>query len=106
MKNINIFLVTLLLSAPLSLMAQSEDGDAAEAQDSIVVVKRARKAKKQEATREDDGCKETGKAALYTYLRREYVAKGIDLRTSTLVRLLSLSEEELKFIESGEPLPL
>lgn len=61
---------------------------------------------KQEATREDDGCKETGKAALYTYLRRKYVAKGIDLRTSTLVRLLSLSEEELKFIESGEPLPL
>ena len=55
MKNINIFLVTLLLSAPLSLMAQSEDGDAAEAQDSIVVVKRARKAKKQEATREIKG---------------------------------------------------
>ncbi len=55
MKNINIFLVTLLLSAPLSVMAQSEDGDAAEAQDSTVVVKRVRKAKKQEATREIKG---------------------------------------------------
>ena len=55
MKNINIFLVIMLLSAPLSVMAQSEDGEAAEAQDSTVVVKRVRKAKKQEATREIKG---------------------------------------------------
>ena len=53
---------------------------------------------------QQEGCKETGKAALYTYLRHEYVDKGIDIRTSPLVRHLSLSEKELQFIESGEPL--
>ena len=61
---------------------------------------------KQKETRQSEGSKETGKAALYTYLRREYVAKGIDIRNSPLVQHLSLSESELKFIESGEPLPL
>ena len=53
-----------------------------------------------------EGFKETGKAALYTYLQREYVEKGIDIRTSPLVQHLSLSEIELKIIESSEPLPL
>ena len=61
---------------------------------------------KQKETRQEEGCKETGKAALYTYLCREYVAKGIDIRTSPLVQHLSLSENELQFIESCEPLPL
>ena len=55
---------------------------------------------------QEKGCKETGRAALYTYLRREYVAKGIDIRTSPLVQHLSLPEKELQFIESGEPLIL
>ena len=62
--------------------------------------------KRQKETQRTEGCKETGKAALYTYLRREYVAKGIDIRTSQLVQHLSLPEKELQFIESGEPLIL
>ena len=61
---------------------------------------------KQKEARQMEGFKETGKAALYTYLQREYVAKGIDIRTSPLVQHLSLSEKELKFIESCEPLLL
>ena len=53
-----------------------------------------------------EGFCEVGIAALYTYLRREYVAKGIDIRTSPVVMLSSLSEKDLRFIESGEPLLL
>ena len=53
-----------------------------------------------------EGFCEVGIAALYTYLRREYVAKGIDIRTSPVVLLSSLTEKDLKFIESGEPLLL
>ena len=53
MKNINILLMTLLLAAPLSIVAQSEDAD--EAQDTVAVVKRVRKSRKQEATREIKG---------------------------------------------------
>ena len=59
---------------------------------------------KEKETVRDKGCKETGRAALYTYLRREYVAKGIDIRTSPLVQRLPLSEKELQFIESCEPM--
>lgn len=51
-------------------------------------------------------CRETGRDALYSYLRRMYVAKGIDLRTSPIVELGSFTDEELSFIESCEPLPL
>ena len=51
------------------------------------------------------GCRETGKAALYSYLRRNYVDKGIDLHESPFVSLASFTEQELRFIESGEPLP-
>ena len=54
MTDINKLLIMLLLAAPLTLMAQSED-DATEAQDSTAVVKRVRKARKQEATREIKG---------------------------------------------------
>lgn len=53
-----------------------------------------------------EGCREVGKAALYKYLRREYVAKGIDIRTSPIVRLSSFSDQEIEFIMSGEPLLL
>ena len=52
----------------------------------------------------NEGCCEVGIAALSSYLRREYVAKGIDIRTSPAVRLSALTEKELKFIESGEPM--
>ena len=54
----------------------------------------------------NEGCVETGKAALYRYLRREYVNKGIDVRTSPIVMHGNFSEKELKFIESGEELLL
>ena len=53
-----------------------------------------------------EGFVETGKPALYRYLRREYVSKGIDMRTSPIVMHGNYSEKELKFIESGEELPL
>ena len=65
-----------------------------------------RLAREERNTDSHQGCEETGIAALYTFLRREYVAKGRDLRTAPIVRLGSFSDEELRFIESGEPLPL
>lgn len=61
---------------------------------------------KERDTTQEEGCKERGTAALYTYLRQEYVAKGIDIRTSPVVKLFKLTEKELQFIESGEPLQL
>ena len=63
------------------------------------------KAKEKEAKLEE-GCREAGTAALYTYLRQEYVAKGIDIRTAPIVKLFKFTEKELQFIESGEPLQL
>ena len=53
-----------------------------------------------------EGFEEVGKAALYRYLRREYVSKGEDIRKAPVVALGCLSEKELKFIESNEELPL
>ena len=53
-----------------------------------------------------EGFVETGRPALYRYLRREYVSKGIDMRTSPIIMHGIFSEKELKFIESGEELPL
>ena len=53
-----------------------------------------------------EGFEEVGKAALYRYLRREYVSKGKDIRKAPVVALGCLSEKELKFIESNEELPL
>ena len=60
----------------------------------------------QNAKKAQEGFCEVGKAALYTYLRHEYVDKGINVRTSPVVRLSSLTEKEIRFIESGEPLLL
>lgn len=54
----------------------------------------------------DTGTKEVGKAALITYLRNEYVAKGRDIRTSALFQKGLIAEAELPMIESMEPLPL
>ena len=61
---------------------------------------------REKEAKESEGFCEVGIAALYTYLRNEYVAKGIDIRTSPYVKQSSMTEEELKFIESSEPLPL
>ncbi|MBR6264444.1 MAG: hypothetical protein IKR05_14695 [Prevotella sp.] len=65
---------------------------------------RKRLAKKEEKVKDCGQCREVGKAALYSYLRRECVDKGIDLRNSPIVQLGSFSEQTLRFIESGEPL--
>ena len=61
---------------------------------------------REKETKQSEGYCEVGIAALYTYLRREYVAKGKDIRTSPVVMLSSLTEKDLKFIESGEPMML
>ena len=58
--------------------------------------------RKERQTNRKEGFEEVGKAALYRYLRREYVGKGIDIRTSPIVIHGCLTEKELKFIESGE----
>ena len=50
-------------------------------------------------------CVETGKAALHSYLRREYLDKGRDLSESNIVRFGFISKKEIRFIESGEVLP-
>lgn len=42
----------------------------------------------------EQGVKETGTAALYSYLRREYVAKGRDIRESALYQYGRITEEE------------
>ena len=52
------------------------------------------------------GTKEVGRAALITYLRNEYVAKGIDIRTSALYEKGFITEADIPFVESMEPLPL
>ena len=52
------------------------------------------------------GTKETGRAALITYLRNDYVAKGIDIRTSALYKLGLVKEADIATAESMEPLPL
>ena len=54
----------------------------------------------------NEGCEEVGRAALYRYLRREYVNKGIDVRTVPVVVRGRFSEKELKFIESNEEMTL
>ena len=48
---------------------------------------------------------ETGRAALFTYLRREYVAKGRDVRESALYEFGALAKEDVPLVESMEPLP-
>ena len=61
---------------------------------------------KPKETRKDEKSKETGMAALYSYLCREYVVNGIDFLTSPFMQHLSLSEKKLQFIENCELLPL
>ena len=51
-------------------------------------------------------CKETGKPALFTYLRREYIAKGRDIRTSPLIQMGILSGHDIQRAVSGEEIPL
>lgn len=48
---------------------------------------------------------ETWRAALFTYLRREYVAKGCDVRASALYEFGALAKEDVPLVESMEPLP-
>ncbi len=67
---------------------------------------RERLGRKEQRAKADDGCKEVGKAALFRYLRREYVDRGLDVRTSPLVRHGILSEKEVQQIETGDELPL
>ena len=66
---------------------------------------RKRLAKKENKAKVQKQDCETGIPALYTYLRREYVAKDLDIRTAPIVQLCSFDEKTLRFIESGEPLP-
>ncbi len=47
---------------------------------------------------------ETGRAALFTYLRREYVAKGRDVRESAIYTHGGLAEKDVALVESMEPL--
>ena len=53
---------------------------------------------------ENQGTEETGRAALFTYLRREYVAKGRDVRESNIYKVGALAEEDIPLVESMEPL--
>lgn len=50
----------------------------------------------------DEGVR--GKAALYAYLRREYIAKGVDVRESNLYRLGCVTDADIAKIESGNEL--
>lgn len=50
--------------------------------------------------------KDVGITALYSYLRKEYVEKGLDVRETPFYHFGRLTDEEVKLIESGEPLPL
>ena len=67
---------------------------------------RARLGRQERQAKSDEGCKEVGKPALFRYLRREYIDRGIDVRTAPLVAYGLLSEAEIQQIESGEELPL
>ena len=53
---------------------------------------------------EHEKAEETDRAALYNYLRREYVAKGRDVRESNIYWAGVLEEDEIPLIESMEPL--
>lgn len=49
---------------------------------------------------------ETGKAALWRYLRREYVANGRSIRESALYERGFVSETDVAAIERGEEVPI
>ncbi len=55
-----------------------------------------------EDTRRSEGGGVTGKAALWQYLRNEYVAKGRSVRESALYEYCSLSDADVAAIEGGE----
>ena len=56
-------------------------------------------------TTENLSSKEVGTPALYRYLRREYTAKGRDIRESAVYKSGIINDNELEFIESGEEIP-
>lgn len=53
-----------------------------------------------------DSTEQTGKAAMWSYLRREYVAKGRSIRESALYSHGYISEKDVKAIETGEELEI
>lgn len=59
-------------------------------------------AKAEESVRQE--VKATGKAAMWQYLRREYVANGRSVRESDLYRYGFVPEKDVEAIESGEEL--
>ena len=60
--------------------------------------------RKNNATKDAVRAVETGRAALFTYLRREYVAKGRDIRESAIYKTGALAKEDVALVESMEPL--
>ena len=54
---------------------------------------------------EEKVIEETGFPALCSYLRREYVSKGLDIRTSAIYQWVDLTPDEIRFIESGQEVP-
>ena len=52
----------------------------------------------------EETSKEVGKAALWTYLRREYVAQGRSVRESNLYRYGMIPEKDIRAIEEGDEL--
>lgn len=52
----------------------------------------------------EETSKEVGKAALWTYLRREYVAQGRSVRESNLYRYGMIPEKDIRAIEAGDEL--
>lgn len=60
----------------------------------------------EDANRQSGATEQTGKAALWAYLRREYVGKGRDVRESALYQYGRITEKECQMIESGEEIAL
>ena len=65
-----------------------------------------RKAEPAEPEKPAEEGKITGQAALFQYLRDEYVANGWDLHLTVFYRTGRLTEDDIAYIESGEPLLL
>ena len=53
---------------------------------------------------EEGGTEQTGKAALWAYLRREYVDKGRDIRESAIYQTGVIAEKDVRKIEQGDEL--
>lgn len=60
--------------------------------------------RKNKAPKDEVRVQETGRAALFTYLRREYVLKGRDVRESAIYQVGALAKEDVALVESMEPL--